>query len=116
MNFYAERPDAFDENDLAVGAIFAPFAAMALQSALHQQEAAHLHTALDSSRQIGTAIGILMARKLITSDEAFRLLVRVSQTLNRKLRDIAAEVEATGALPQLRPRGERPGGDRTPAS
>jgi GAF domain-containing protein len=60
MNFYAERPDAFDENDLAVAAIFAPFAALALQSALYRQESAHLHTALDSASMPGSAVPVPM--------------------------------------------------------
>lgn len=42
-----------------------------------------------------------MARQLVASDEAFDLLSRASQHLNRKLRDIAAEVEMTGALPDV---------------
>jgi hypothetical protein len=103
MNFYADEPHAFDDLDTSVGAIFAPFAAMALQSSLNRDEAARLHVALGSSRQIGTAIGILMARELITSEEAFARLVEASQHLNRKLRDIAADVVETGALPVMYP-------------
>jgi hypothetical protein len=107
MNFYSHRPYAFDDTDFAIAAIFAPFAAMALQSALREKQAAQLHIALNSSRQIGTAIGILMARELITSEQAFSQLSRASQELNRKLRDIAAEVAETGALPVTPPRPEQ---------
>jgi GAF domain-containing protein len=106
MNFYSHEPHAFDDTDVGIGAIFAPFAAIALQSALHQAEATQLHTALNSSRQIGTAIGILMARELITSEQAFSQLAQASQQLNRKLRDIAEEVTETGALPVKRHRPE----------
>ena len=38
---------------------------------------------------------------------AFDLLRRASQHLNRKLRDIAAEVELTGALPESVPEEQR---------
>ena len=38
-------------------------------------------------------------RRTLESDEAFALLRRASQHLNRKLRDVAAEVERTGELP-----------------
>jgi AmiR/NasT family two-component response regulator len=56
------------------------------------------------------AIGILMARQLVTHEEAFAQLVTVSQHLNRKLRDIAAEVEETGAVPHVPERRHpRPG-------
>ena len=108
LNFYAERPGALQELDVAVGAMFAPFAALAVQSALRAREVDHLQTALESSRQIGVAIGILMARQLVTREEAFGQLVAASQHLNRKLRDLAVEVEQTGALPDVPERPPRP--------
>lgn len=99
INFYGQKAGAFDELDMGTGAIFGPFVAMALQSQLREQESSHLRTALQGSREIGIAVGILMARKLLTSEEAFEQLRQSSQNLNRKLRDIAAEVEWTGELP-----------------
>lgn len=101
LNFYSEDLNTFTEVDAAMGAIFAPFAALALQNTLHARDVANLETALHSSRQIGTAMGILMARQLITSEQAFAQLSTASQQLNRKLRDIAADVERTGQLPKL---------------
>jgi signal transduction histidine kinase/DNA-binding response OmpR family regulator len=62
----------------------------------------NLQIGLDSSRTIGTAIGILMTNHRLAGPLAFRLLVAVSQHTNRKLRDIAADVAATGQLP-IRP-------------
>jgi hypothetical protein len=110
LSFYGERPRSFDDLDVAVGAMFAPFAALTVQSALRAREAEHLQTALQSSRKIGVAIGILMARQLVTHEEAFAQLVTASQHLNRKLRDIAAEVEETGAVPDVPERRHpRPG-------
>jgi hypothetical protein len=35
----------------------------------------------------------------VTQDDAFSLLRTASQTLHRKLRDVASEVVATGTLP-----------------
>jgi hypothetical protein len=99
MNFYSRERDAFGDLELAVASIFAPFAALSIEHTLRVRDAANFETALASSRQIGTAIGILMAQRRITSDEAFALLRRASQHLNRKLRDVAAEVERTGELP-----------------
>jgi signal transduction histidine kinase/DNA-binding response OmpR family regulator len=68
--------------------------------ALSQAEnrAANLHRALASNRQIGVAIGVLMAQAKITEEEAFDQLREVSQRQNRKLRDIADQVVLTGAL------------------
>jgi GAF domain-containing protein len=51
-----------------------------------------LHQAMRSRATIEHAVGILMANGGRTPDEAFQLLVRVSQRDNRKLRDIAAEL------------------------
>ena len=63
-----------------------------------ENETANLRLALASNRQIGTALGILMHRYKITSDEDFTQLRVTSQRLNRKLRDIADEVVFTGEL------------------
>lgn len=101
MNPYTDRPYAFDDVDLGVASMFAPFVSMSLQKARDLRRADNLEVALKSSRQIGTAMGILMARRLVTSEQAFELLNRASQHLNRKLRDIAEEVELTGTLPNL---------------
>lgn len=100
LNFYARDMNAFDDLDLRVAAIFAPFAGMAVTQVLHEREVANLTTALGTSRQIGTAIGILMGQYKVTSGAAFAMLSRASQHLNRKLRDVAADVELTGELPQ----------------
>ena len=55
--------------------------------------------ALESNRVIGTATGILMGRYRLTAEQGFALLVAGSQHTNRKLRDLAAEVARTQALP-----------------
>jgi hypothetical protein len=58
----------------------------------------HLQVALSSNREIGIAVGILMVNHQLTDEQAFDLLSRVSQHLNRKLRVIALEVARTGAI------------------
>jgi AmiR/NasT family two-component response regulator len=47
------------------------------------------------------AMGILMSSRLLTAEQAFEQLRTASQRLHRKLRDVAAEVTETGALPDL---------------
>jgi signal transduction histidine kinase/DNA-binding response OmpR family regulator len=61
--------------------------------------AGQLRQALASNRTIGTAIGIVMTRYGLASDRAFHTLVRISQQSNRKLRDVAEEIGAAGAIP-----------------
>ncbi|HEX8092435.1 ANTAR domain-containing protein [Jatrophihabitans sp.] len=72
-------------------------------SALVQREqlvakANNLHRALESNREIGAAMGILMARHQLTSEQAFDLLRRTSQRAHRKIVAIAADVIQTGEL------------------
>jgi ANTAR domain-containing protein/GAF domain-containing protein len=99
LNFYAMKPDAFDMSAVATGSIFAAYASMAQLAALHQDQAIHLSRAVESNREIGVAMGILMANKRQTQEQAFTDLRIASQHLHRKLRDIAAEVIYTGTLP-----------------
>lgn len=100
LNLYSSSPGAFDTMDLGVASIIAPFAAMSVTTALHERDVTNLGMALVTRRQIGTAIGILMASHQTTPDEAFAMLRSASQHLNRKLRDVAEDVELTGELPQ----------------
>jgi DNA-binding response OmpR family regulator len=64
-----------------------------------ETRAEQIRGALDSSRVIGTAIGILMATHRVNSDDVFQLLLAAGQNSNRKLRDVAADVVQGGALP-----------------
>jgi len=114
LNFYATRPHAFDRLALGIGAIFASYASLTLLNDLHRDKIMNLERALESSREIGTAIGILMARELCTADQAFDVLRTASQHTHRKLRDIAAQVKETGMLPDL-PRHPAAGSDGTPS-
>ena len=58
----------------------------------------NLTIALQNSRQIGMAMGVLMSALRITQDEAFEALRIASQRSNRKLRDVAQDVVDTGEL------------------
>ena len=60
-----------------------------------------LEEALLSRDVIGQAKGILMERLHLTPDQAFEELRAVSQSYNRKVRDIAAELAETGAWPYV---------------
>jgi AmiR/NasT family two-component response regulator len=65
-----------------------------------EREAHNLRRALEHSRDIGAAIGVLMALRKVTRDEAFELLRRSSQDLNRKVHALALDVISTGVLPE----------------
>jgi DNA-binding response OmpR family regulator len=63
-----------------------------------EDEVGNLRHALGSNRQIGVAMGVLMARESLTEAQAFDRLRAASQHRNRKLRDVADEVVLTGRL------------------
>jgi hypothetical protein len=101
LNLYATRPGSFTDQSTATGSIFAAYASMALLAAARQDKANHLTRALDTNREIGVAMGILMANGNFSSQQAFDQLRTASQTFNRKLHDIAADVALTGAIPTV---------------
>ena len=89
LNLYSKHPNAFDDDDRAVGSVFAAHAAVALSTAQHDQQ---MEDALRSRDTIGQAKGILMARQGVTADQAFDMLRRGSQRLNIKLAELAKRV------------------------
>ncbi|MGS0684011.1 ATP-binding protein [Nakamurella sp. GG22] len=64
-----------------------------------QAKAEQIRRGLDTNRTIGTAVGVIMATYRLSAEQAFRMLTTASQNTNSKLRDIAATVSETGALP-----------------
>ena len=60
--------------------------------------AIQLEAALAHSRDIGAAIGILMALRHVTRDQAFDELRRASMARNVKLHVLALEVVETGRI------------------
>jgi GAF domain-containing protein len=95
LNLYAVDPAAFGPDSESTGILLASHAALAMAAARTE---AGLLTAMDSREMIGQAKGILMERYKITGIQAFGLLVASSQAVNRKLRDIAEHLVATGEL------------------
>lgn len=95
--------------DPLAGTIMAALATQAAIAVYGARRAMHLTQALASRDLIGRAKGILMERFGLSDDEAFRLLVRTSQDLNMKLRDVAEYLnQEPGA------RGDRPGRRSSP--
>jgi GAF domain-containing protein len=96
LNLYAHTPGAFTEESVDVGLAIAAHGAIALTGAQTEQ---HLRTAIDSRDLIGQAKGILMERYKLTAAQAFAVLVRASQEANRKLIDVALQLNDTGTMP-----------------
>jgi GAF domain-containing protein len=92
LNVFADRAGAFETESVGQAAILASFASVARAGARHSARADQLQEGLATNREIGAAVGILMATHQVSSEEAFELLSKASQRLNRKLRDIATGI------------------------
>jgi GAF domain-containing protein len=98
LNLFVEQPSRLTDDDVELAQRIAAPAATTLANANAYRRVARLadqlQEALDSRAVIEQAKGVLMARQGCDPDEAFDLLRRLSQSSNRKLRRIAAEVVA----------------------
>ena len=100
LNIYSLDRDAFDDAAVELVSTFAAYAGVALANmhlyTAQGQVAEQLQQAMQSRAVIEQAKGILMGQRRCAAQEAFDLLVRLSQDTNRKLRDVAqALVEDT---------------------
>lgn len=66
---------------------------------LARDKIAHLEVGMITARRIGAAVGVLMATRRLTADQAFDMLRITSQNRHRELRDVADDVLLTGTLP-----------------
>lgn len=93
INFYSKERDALRTGQREEGWIFATQASVILSNVKEFEargsQLEQLEEGLKTRTMIGQATGLLMAQEGLTSDEAFQKLVKVSQTSNVKLRDIA---------------------------
>src|SRR3954468_22780462 len=93
LNFYAPKPDAFDEETVELAATFAGQAAVAVANAhLYEVTAAlaeQMKEAMANRAVIEQAKGIIMRDRRCSADEAFDTLVRLSQQAHVKLREVA---------------------------
>ena len=101
MNTYSHKPMAFDEVSETIATLLATHGALAVANATAREKARNLMTALESSREIGMAIGILMALHKVTQEQAFNILRLASQHTHRKVSDLAGTVVETGTLPDI---------------
>lgn len=98
LNLYSSERDAFDGSDQTTATLLATHGALALTAARRQSKIDNLERALQTSRRIGTAMGILMASNKFTEQQAFDLLRIASQSNHRKLHEVADQVVQTGEL------------------
>ena len=96
LNIYGTDDGTFDDTTAELATAFASYAAVALANAdLYDSTAslaANLQRALESRAVIDQAKGILIRDHRISPDAAFDLLVQLSNSNNRPLREIAQDI------------------------
>jgi GAF domain-containing protein len=96
LNIYCHRAGGFSAADEALAASFASYASVALANARvywrAQRLAGQLEEALSTRGVIEQAKGILIARQGCSADQAFQLLVQISQRSHVKLHDVARDL------------------------
>jgi GAF domain-containing protein len=98
LNLYSPQVDAFADDPSLLLSVFAAHAATALEAVRARQRAASLERELQTSRDIGTAVGILMSAYKLRRAEALELLRIAGQGSFRKPQEIAREVIETKTL------------------
>lgn len=92
INVFSDQPGAIDQDSMDQASMLAAFASVALAALGRGEEASTLRRGLESNREIGKAIGLLMAMHDVSDDHAFEMLSRVSQDMNIKVAEVAAQV------------------------
>lgn len=98
------RPRRIGADEMIVADLLAQAFGLAVDRLVAAQQAAdreaNLKLALDSHRDIGQAVGVLVERYRLRPADAFDRLRQASQDRNLKLRELATRVVETGADPE----------------
>ena len=92
LNLFSESPGGLDNESVDQGIVLASFVTVALLAAHERKTAETLRAGLASNREIGKAIGLMMAFHKISDEEAFAMLRSASQDMNIKLAEVARQV------------------------
>ena len=95
FNVFSDTPGALTDEAADVGAVLAAFTSVALAATENRATAENLRHGLESTREIGTAVGLLMAAHSVSDEEAFHLLRAASTRTNTKIAALAAQINAS---------------------
>lgn len=96
LSFYAAEPTAFDQVDVHGILRLAQLAAPQVTNLMNDLRQALVSAAKSDFSRVAVAVGIVMARDLVSSQDAFSLLCRESRRQGRTLLDLAIEITAKG--------------------
>ncbi|MBS9376650.1 GAF and ANTAR domain-containing protein [Rhodococcus sp. B50] len=89
LNLFSTTAGAFTTAAAGQASVLAAFASVTATAVSREQDIASLRTGLANNREIGTAVGLLMALENLSAEEAFDVLRRTSQQMNLKVADLA---------------------------
>jgi GAF domain-containing protein len=92
LNLFSDTPNGLDGDSVDQGIVLASFVTIALLASQERKAAHTLRSGLASNREIGKAVGLMMAFHKISDDEAFGMLRSASQEMNIKLAEVARQV------------------------
>jgi hypothetical protein len=92
LNLFSDQAGALDQHSIDQGIVLASFVSVAMLAADERQAANTLRDGLKSNREIGKAIGLMMAFHKISDADAFDMLRVASQEMNLKLSEVARQV------------------------
>jgi hypothetical protein len=92
LNVFSNEAGALTGNSLDQALMLAAFASVTLAALDRGEEATTLRRGLESNREIGKAVGLLMAMHKIDDERAFEMLAKVSQEMNIKVAEVANQV------------------------
>ena len=92
LNLFSDRPGTLTQRSVDQGIVLASFVTVALVAAHEKRSAETLKAGLQTNREIGKAMGLLMAFHKVDDDAAFAMLRSTSQDLNIKLVEVARQI------------------------
>ncbi len=94
LNVFSDTAGSLTAHSLDQAVMLSSFASVAMSALSRGEEASTLSQGLQSNREIGKAVGLLMATHGIDDDQAFTMLSKLSQDMNIKVAAVAAQVIA----------------------
>lgn len=99
LTVFTDTPSGFDDVTAWTASILAGQVEAALACAATRGLAGQLQVAVETNRDIGVAIGILMAAQDLTREQAYQVLRTISQHTNRRLAQVAGDLIHAGWRP-----------------
>jgi hypothetical protein len=92
LNLFSDTPGGLTDRAVDQGIVLASFISVALVASHERRSARTLRAGLESNREIGKAMGLMMAFHKVGDEEAFAILRKASQDMNMKLSEVARQV------------------------